>query len=340
LPLILSEPAGFSVLATYLYKLTVLLGTPSYHLMAVVVVVLIMIALPLVWLQRILMRQANLYVSIKGKASARQPVKLGVWRWPAFIGVACWFLLAVIIPIAALILRSFVTTWGDGASPLSSLTLQHFVALANYPGLVRSIVNTVLIATVGGAISVALFAVLNLATHRWKSGWVRLFDYMVLLPRAMPGLVAGLAIFWVFLFLDPLKPLRQTLVSIWVAYTLVWLAYGMRLVSSSFLQIDPEMEEAGRVTGAKPGKVSRDITLPLVRAGLIGSWLLIFVTFAREYAAGVYLLSPGTEVIGSMMVSLWGSGSADIVTALAVVNVLITGVGVGLALFVVKPNYV
>ena len=71
---------------------------------------------------------------------------------------------------------------------------------------------------------------------------------MALLPRAMPGLVAGLAIFWVFLFLDPLKPLRQTMVSIWVAYTLVWLAYGIRLVSSSLLQIDPEMEEAGRVT--------------------------------------------------------------------------------------------
>ena len=32
-----------------------------------------------------------------------------------------------------------------------------------------------------------------LAVHRWNSGWTRLVDYMVMVPRAMPGLVAGLA---------------------------------------------------------------------------------------------------------------------------------------------------
>ncbi len=69
----------------------------------------------------------------------------------------------------------------------------------------------------------------------------------------------------------------------------------MRLVSASLLQIGPELEEAGRVSGARPSQVSRDVTLPLIKAGLIGSWVLIFVTFVREYSTGVYLLSPGTR---------------------------------------------
>ena len=30
--------------------------------------------------------------------------------------------------------------------------------------------------------------------------------------------------------------------------------------------------------------------------------------FEREYSTGVYLLGPGTEVIGSLLVSLWGTG--------------------------------
>ena len=47
-------PEGNMVLATYLYKLTNKLGTPSYHLMAVAVV-LICITIPLVMLQRRLM---------------------------------------------------------------------------------------------------------------------------------------------------------------------------------------------------------------------------------------------------------------------------------------------
>ncbi len=34
----------------------------------------------------------------------------------------------------------------------------------------------------------------------------------------------------------------------------------------------------------------------------------MFLIFEREYSTGVYLLSPGTETIGSMLVSLWAAG--------------------------------
>jgi hypothetical protein len=43
---------------------------------------------------------------------------------------------------------------------------------------------------------------------------------------------------------------------------------------------------------------------------------MVFLIFEREYSTGVYLLSPGTEVIGAMLVSLWATGSTDLVAAL------------------------
>ncbi len=61
--------------------------------------------------------------------------------------------------------------------------------------------------------------------------------------------------------------------------------------------------------------------MPLARYGLIGSWLLMFLIFEREYSTGVYLLSPGTETIGSMLVSLWAAGAIDIVAALSFINI-------------------
>jgi iron(III) transport system permease protein len=67
LMLVLGDPEGNMVLATYLYKLTNKLGTPSYHLMAAVAVVLICITIPLVMLQRRLMRTANRFVTMKAK---------------------------------------------------------------------------------------------------------------------------------------------------------------------------------------------------------------------------------------------------------------------------------
>jgi iron(III) transport system permease protein len=321
LPLILADPQDVLVLATYIYSLTNILGVPSYQLMAVVVLVIIAITLPLVFLQRRLLRNANRYVSVTGKASRQRPLAIGIWRWPALALIGGWLLVTVLIPVAALILRAFLSSWGDGVDLAGALTLRNFRELGAYPNVVRGIVNTLLLAIVGGAASVGVYTVLNLAAHRWKSRWVMLMDYLILLPRAMPGIVAGLAIFWLFLFVPPLQPLRQTLFAMWVAYTLVWMAYGMRLVSASLLQIGPELEEAGRVVGASAGRVSRDLTVPLVRAGLIGSWLLLFVTFVREYSTGVYLLGPGTEVIGSLLVSLWATGAVDIVVALSTVNI-------------------
>jgi iron(III) transport system permease protein len=238
-----------------------------------------------------------------------------------------WLLFTVVVPVAGLVLRSFLSGWGEGVSIWGALTFAHFRELSSFPNLIRGIVNTLVLASVGGAVSVAVYTAVNLAGHRWQSRWTWLLDLIVLLPRAMPGLVAGLAVFWVFLFVAPLRPLRQTLVALWAAYTVVWLAYGMRLVSGALLQIGPELEEAGRVVGATAGRVSRDVTLPLIRAGLFASWVLIFITFVREYSTGVYLLAPGTEVIGSLLVSLWGTGAIDLVTALSTVNIAMIGAG-------------
>ncbi|HEY1267223.1 MAG TPA: ABC transporter permease subunit, partial [Candidatus Binatia bacterium] len=122
-----------------------------------------------------------------------------------------------------------------------------------------------------------------------------------------------------------IAPLRTTLFSLWLAYSVVWLAYGLKLITATLMQVAPDLEDAARVTGAGPAKIARDVTLPLVRFGLIGSWLLIFMMFVREYSTGVYLLGPGTEVIGSLIVALWGTGALDLISALSVVEVVIVG---------------
>lgn len=332
LPLVLGDPEGILVLATYLYKLTNKLGVPSYQLMAVVVVVIILIALPLVTLQRRLLASANRYVSVRGKAARRNPIRLGALRWPAFALVMAWFAVSVFIPVAGIALRSVVTTWGEGVTLTEVLTLAHYRDLSDYPNAINAVVNTILIGTIGGALSVACYTAIALAMHRWRSAWTKVTDYLVMIPRAMPGLVAGLAMLWLFLFVKPLAPLRPTLFSVWLAYTVVWLAYGTRLVSGTLLQIGPELEEAGRSVGAAQGRVARDITVPLIRSGMVAAWLLIFLIFVREYSTGIYLLGPGTEVIGSLMVSLWGTGAVDLVSALAVINIVIISAGIALAI--------
>jgi iron(III) transport system permease protein len=332
LPLVLGDPEGHLVLATYLYKLTNKLGTPSYHLMAAVAVCIVAMTFPLVMLQRYLLKNAGKFVTVKGKAGRQRPLPLGGWRWVAAAILVFWLFVTVVVPLSGIALRALVTNWGEGVRLADVLTLDNFREVLQQPTLVRGIVNTVLIGIVGGGLAVVCYTAVGLTTHRKNDVWARIVDYLVLVPRAVPGLLAGLAFLWVFLFFPPLAPLRSTIFSLWIAYTVVWLAYGMRLVSSSLLQVGPELEEAARSAGASQGRVTRDVTLPLIRYGLLASWLLVFMIFEREYSTGVYLLGPGTEVIGSLLVSLWGTGAAESVAALSFINVVLVAIGLTVAL--------
>jgi iron(III) transport system permease protein len=332
LPLVLGDPEGHLVLSTYLYKLTNKLGTPSYHLMAAVAVCIVALTIPLVLLQRRLLQNVRKYATIRGKAGRIRELPLGAWKWVAVALVALWLFVAVIVPISGIALRAFVTNWGFGVRLAEAFTLGNFREVFNEPTDVRAIWNTVLLGVVGGALTVACYTAIGFATHRRNDGWSRAVDYLVLIPRAVPGLLIGLAFLWVFLFFPPLRPLRETIFSMWLAYTVVWLAYGMRLISSSLLQVSTELEEAARTIGARRGRISREITLPLIRHGLLGSWLLVFMIFEREYSTGVYLLAPGTEVIGAELVSLWQGGAIDVVAALSLINIVLVFIGLAFAL--------
>ena len=334
LPLVLGDPSGLLVLTTYIYKLTTLLGTPSYHLMAAVCVVLLAITFPLVWLQRRLLSRARRFAALGGKGARATPLPLGrTGRALALGAILLWLFVSVGLPIGGIALRAFVKSWGEGVDLWSQLTLNNFRQLFEVQALFRGIINTVLIGVVGGAVAVLAYLMIALASHRWRSRFGGgLLDYMVLLPRALPGLVIGLAFFWVFLFVPFLTFLRPTLFSLLIAYVVVGLSYGLRLIQATLLQVAPELEEGARTTGATIGQAWRGIVVPIIRPGLVGAWVLIMVIFLREYATGVYLMSAGTEVIGSLIVSLLASGAVDLIAALAFISVVLTVAGLAAAL--------
>ena len=267
------------------------------------------------------------------KGARATPLRLGpAGQVVAWTLICIWLFASVIMPIGGITVRAFVNAWGEGVILSEHLTLQHFAHLFDTPSLYRGMINTVVLAVFGGAVAVAIYSVVGLAGHRNKGTSGAIFDYMVLLPRALPGIVIGLAFFWVFLFVPFLKPLRPTLVSLFVAYTVVGLSYGLRIIQSTLLQVAPELEESSRTTGASLARTWRDTVIPLVRPGLVGAWSLIMIVFLREYATGIYLMGVGTEVIGSLMVSLLTSGAMDQIAALAFISIIMTAAGLGFAL--------
>jgi len=235
------------------------------------------------------------------------------------------------VPIGVLALRSFTTARGEGMALSQVLTFEHYRQLLDYPSVIRSIVNTLGIGLLGGGAAAALYTAIVLAIHRWHRTWSRAIGYLVLLPRALPGLAAGLALLWVLLSFRLLTPLHGTLVSVWLAYTIVWLSYGTQLISSAARKVNRQFEDIARTVGATEARMKLNITLPLMRNDLLAGWLLIFLLFVQDYSTGIYLVGSGNEVIGPLLVSLWGSGTIDVVSALSVIIVIMIGMGLFIA---------
>lgn len=333
LPLVLGDPAGTIVLTTYIYKLTTLLGVPSFQLMAVVAVILLAMTVPLVFFQRKLLARSRRYVTVGGKGGRSTRIRLSpVAQAVALSAVGLWLLLAVVFPLGGITVRAFVDSWGRGINLFEHITLHNFRELMEVPVLMRSVLNTVILAIGGGAVAVAMYLVVALAGHRWHGKKSGILDYMVLLPRALPGLVIGLAFFWVFLFVPFLQPLRPTLISLLLAYIVVGLSYGLRMIQATLMQVSPDLEEAARTAGATTGQTWRSIVIPIIRPGLIGAWTMIIIVFLREYATGVYLMTTGTEVVGSVIVSMLAGGSVDTIASLSFISVLLTLGGFAIAL--------
>ncbi|HEY0421258.1 MAG TPA: iron ABC transporter permease, partial [Acetobacteraceae bacterium] len=242
LPLVLGDPGGLVVLTTYIYKLTTLFGLPTYHLMAAVAVVLVALTLPLVWIQRKLLGRSRRFATLSGKGARATPLRLGrTGQILALVAIGLWFFVSVVLPVGGIALRAFVNSWGVGVDLREHLTLVNFARLFEVPSLTRGLLNSVVIAVFGGALAVAAYLMVALAAHRWRGPGAAALDYMVLLPRALPGLVIGLAFFWLFLFVPFLTPLRPTLASVMIAYVVVGLAYGLRLIQATLLQVAPEL---------------------------------------------------------------------------------------------------
>jgi iron(III) transport system permease protein len=99
-------------------------------------------------------------------------------------------------------------------------------------------------------------------------------------------------------------PIYGTIAMLLVAYMTRFIAYGVRIASSGLHQIDPELEEAGRLSGLSPLRAFRRIVLPLLRPSLISAWTLLFIFVVVEITATILLYTANTK---TMAVVMWNA---------------------------------
>ena len=65
------------------------------------------------------------------------------------------------------------------------------------------------------------------------------------------------------------------------------------------------------------------ILLPLLLPVLLAAWIYVFVLAVRELGASVFLIGPGTHVLGTISLTMWEEGgSYGAVSALGVIQIM------------------
>jgi thiamine transport system permease protein len=228
------------------------------------------------------------------------------------------------LPLAVLVERSLAV--GEGYSleayraltrPTSALLATPWEAVVN--SLVYAAAATLLAVVVGG---LAAFAVARVRGSR-------ILDGLLMLPLGASAVMLGFG--FVITFDTPPIDFRAEPWIVPVAQALVAIPFVVRIVAPTLCAIDPRQREAAAVLGASPGRVRREIDIPIARRALAVAAGFAFAISLGEFGATVFLARPETPTLPVAIFRFLGRPgelNAGQAYALAVVLMAVTAASV------------
>ena len=204
--------------------------------------------------------------------------------------------LALVLPMAALLLGSFLTRSGlsfaywralFGSTGHSLFWSSPLLAIGN--SLAFSLEAT-LISLLLGIPAVYPIARGQAARGRAQMLGASALDILFLLPLGTSAVTLGFG-FIVALSSPPLD-IRTSIFLIPIAHSLVALPLVVRSLLTPLRSINPRLREAATMLGAAPGRVRWEVDLPLLRRAFIAAAAFAFTVSLGEFGATALLTRP------------------------------------------------
>ncbi len=322
LPALIGMRARIFVLTTRIYAYIHQGTFEGIQLAASLSVLLLAVALFILLLNRWVISRQHGAAIISGKSVRPTVVELGKWKIPIAVGVYSFIGFIILAPLISLFLTSFLRAWGLPVR-FENLTVKNYkYILFDYSLTKSAILNSTMLAFIAATVTTVLGAFLAYITVKTKLRGRQALDFLSTLPHAIPGTVVALAMILAWSGRFKIN-LYNTFGIIIVAYIARYLFYSFRNVSASLSQIHPSLEEAARVSGASWLQNFRDIIVPLIRPGLLASWLLVFMPTLRELTLSILLYGPRTPTMAVAVFELQDAGYYHIAAALASIIVVV-----------------
>jgi iron(III) transport system permease protein len=319
-PALLGLPVGIQVFTSAIYQ-AVHRYPSQVGLASAYAVTLLLITTIGVYFQSRLSSRGSKYATMTGKGFRPRQIDLGGWRYVAVAVFLLYFLFIVVLPFAVLLWSSFQRFYSvPSMEAIQRMTLEPYRTILGYPSLWRSVWNSLLLALGSATLIMLVTSVICWIVVKTKLPGRWLLDNIASLPMVFPGLVLGLAIMILYLYL-PIG-VYGTIWIMLIAYVTRFMPYGLRYNTTSMLQIHKELEESAAMSGASWATTFRRIILPLLKPGLLAGWIYVVIVSIRELSSSILLYSPGTEVISIVIWELWENGQYVELSALGVLLIL------------------
>ena len=320
-PALIGVPAKISVFTTKIF-LAIHQFPSDFGLAGAYAVTLLAISTVGVLIYGRITRKEERYATVTGKGYRPRVIDLGAWKFVT-LGISFLiFFLAVILPVFVLLWSSFIPYYGVPSRELmAKMTWANYQYILNYPLALTAFKNSFYLSVGSATLVMLLTSVIAWITVKTKLPGRALLDNMTFIPIAMPGIVLGVSLIWVYLTLP--IPIYGTIWVLLLAYLTKFMPYGIRAASASMIQINKELEEASLTAGGTWFQTFRKIVLPLLMPGFTAGWIYISIIALRELSTSILLYSYNSTVLSIMAFDLWEGGQYTYVCALGVLMVLL-----------------
>jgi sulfate/thiosulfate transport system permease protein len=215
------------------------------------------------------------------------------WRKPSVLpgfGLTLGFSLVyltliVLIPLAALVLRSATLGWTE------------FLSVLQDERVVLALLLSFGTAFVAAGINVVFGVIVAWVLVRYKFPGKRIIDAVVDLPFALPTAVAGIALTalyapngWIGQLFRPLDiKIAFTPIGIVIALIFVGLPFIVRTVQPVMEEIDREVEEASATLGATRWQTISKVLAPGLAPAILTGFALAFARGVGEYGSVIFI---------------------------------------------------
>lgn len=231
--------------------------------------------------------------------------------------VLTWLSVIVLIPLAAVVLRSSEEGWPA------------FWTAVSDPEAVAAIRLTLLSSLAIVAINIVFGVLIAWVLVRDEFRGKQIVNSLIDLPFALPTIVAGLTLLTLYGADSPIGlDLAYTKLAVGLALLFVTLPFVVRAVQPVLHEVDREMEEAAASLGAGSLRIFRSILLPNLTPAIVAGAALAFARAIGEF--GSLVLITGNIPFDTQVASVYIFGRIESgnTTAAAAVSVLLLVISV------------